>query len=97
MFAVDRLVLTLINCNGVQPGDFVTEKDGEEEEGTSVRMMPKARHRVIAAWERLLESRIAWPPDESPKSIRDVIRHQVRAFGGWLVENRPYTPFLWKV
>lgn len=85
----DSTVLTVLNNGEVTPGDFVFAAGG-------CNLSPKARRKLISAWERRLDQATTHPAFGYQVSMRRMIHVQCRLFARYMLDEIPsyphYTP-----
>lgn len=103
-FLGDRFVLSLVNRRVIRPEDFVLrtieETDAVDEEDLKrkrpVEMKPKSARAFIEAYEAWMGNSAFLPGKTQKSDYRGLIRHQVRQFLAWLMEeSEAYEPYLW--
>lgn len=103
-FLGDRLVLSLINRQVIQPEDFIhratDSPDGVDEEDLKhkrpVEMKPKTARAFIQAYEAWMATPVPLPGKTQKTDHRGLIRFQVRRLLDYLMgETESYEPYLW--
>jgi CRISPR-associated protein Cas1 len=85
---VDSVVISLINRGEVGPADFLRS-------GDAVSLNPQGRKKLLAAYERRMDTLITHPLFGYSVSYRRVLDVQTRLLGRWLLGEVPaYRPFV---
>ncbi len=87
----DRMVLSLINRQQVQPSDFVIRENG------AVQMSDAARKTVLTQWQQRKQEQITHPFLQEKTTIGILLHLQARLMARYLRGDLDdYPPFLWK-
>lgn len=90
-FLADRLVLSLINRQQIQPNDFVIRENG------AILMSDSARKTFLTQWQQRKQEQIAHPFLNEKTTIGLLMHLQARLMARYLRGDLDeYPPFIWK-
>lgn len=90
-FLADRLVLSLINRQQVQPNDFVIRENG------AVQLSDSARKTLLTQWQQRKQEQITHPFLNEKTTVGILMHLQARLMARHLRGDLDdYPPFVWK-